>query len=199
LKPVEVREWVARLQDERGLSQRRAVRLLGCNRKTARHISTRGRDEEPRERLKTLAHQNLKWGYKLLWAALRLEGWSINHKKVYRIYKEERLQLRQKGKKRLKSEGRGLPEVASAANGEWALDFVHDALCDGRSFRTLNVIDAFTRQCLHIECDTSLSSERVCGCWNNCVCNGAGRNVCASITALSSAPKFLISGLRSTA
>ena len=51
--------------------------------------------------------------------------------------------------------------AASAANEEWALDFVHDALCDGRSFRTLNVLDAFTRQCLHIECDTSLSSERV--------------------------------------
>lgn len=161
MKPVEERELVAQLQEERGLSQRRAVRLLRCNRKTARHISCRSDDAELRERLKALAHQNLKWGYKLLWAALRQEGWIINHKKVYRLYKEERLQLRQKGKKRLKSEGRGLPEVACGANEEWTLDFVHDALCDGRSFRTLNVIDAFTRQCLHIECDTSLSSERV--------------------------------------
>jgi putative transposase len=161
LKPVEERELVAQLQKERGLSQRRAVRLLRCNRKTARYTSCRSDDAPLRERLKMLAHQNLKWGYKLLWATLRQEGWIINHKKVYRLYKEERLELRQKGKKRLKSEGRGLPEVASTANEEWALDFVHDALCDGRSFRTLNVIDAFTRQCLHIECDTSRSSERV--------------------------------------
>ena len=161
MKPVEARELVAQLQNERRLSQRRAVRLLRCNRKTARHISVRGHDEELRERLKALAHANLKWGYKLLWAALRQEGWLVNHKKVYRIYKEERLELRQKGKKRLKSEGRGLPQPATCANEEWALDFVHDSLCDGRGFRTLNMIDAFSRECLAIETDTSLGSERV--------------------------------------
>ena len=102
---------------------------MRCNRKTARYISCRSDDTELRERLKTLARQNLKWGYKLLWGTLRQEGWIINPKKVYPLYKEERLQLRQKGKKRLKSEGRGLPEASSGANEEWALDFVHDALC----------------------------------------------------------------------
>ena len=149
------------LQVERGLSQRRAVRLIGCNRKTARYLSKRGQDVEVRERLKTLAHQNLAWGYKLLWATLRGENFVVNLKKVYRLYKEEQLQLRRKGKKRLKSEGRGLPQAATQPNQEWCLDFVHDNLSDGRSFRSLTMLDAFTRQCLHIECDTSLSGERV--------------------------------------
>jgi putative transposase len=97
----------------------------------------------------------------MLCGLVRLEGWPVNHKKVYRIYKEEGLQLRRKGRKRLKSEGRGMPQSATASNQEWALDFVHDSLCDGRSFRTLNMIDAFTRECLAIETDTSLGSERV--------------------------------------
>lgn len=161
MTPVEKRTCVAQLQTERALSQRRAARLLVCNRTTARHHPKRGSDQELRERLKALAHQNLAWSYKLLWGALRLEGWLVNHKKVYRLYKEEQLQLRRKGRKRLKSEGRGLPEAARQPNEEWCMDFVHDALTDGRAFRTLNVLDAFTRQCLHIECDTSLSSQRV--------------------------------------
>ena len=85
----------------------------------------------------------------------------MNHKKVYRLYREEGLQLRRKGRKRLKSEGRGLPQSATCANEEWALDFVHDSLSDGRLFRTLNMIDAFTREFLAMETDSSLGSERV--------------------------------------
>lgn len=85
----------------------------------------------------------------------------MNHKKVYRIYKEEKLALRRKGKKRFKSELRGQPESATTSNQLWTMDFVSDALCDGRSFRTLNLVDASTRQCLAIETDTSLSGERV--------------------------------------
>jgi putative transposase len=80
---------------------------------------------------------------------------------VYRLYKEEGLQLRRKGEKRLKSEGRGVPQPATSLNEEWALDFVHDRLSDGRSFRTLNMLDAFSRECLAMETDTSLGGERV--------------------------------------
>jgi putative transposase len=128
---------------------------------TARYIPSPNDDRELRERLTTLASNNPGLGYRMLGGMLRLEGWPVNHKKVYRLYRDEGLQLRRKGKKRLKSEGRGLPQRASCANEEWALDFVHDSLCDGRSFRTLNMIDAFSRECLSIETDTSLGSERV--------------------------------------
>jgi putative transposase len=128
---------------------------------TARYISNSGDDRELRERLATLASNNPGLGYRMLGGMLRLQGWPVNHKKVYRLYRDQGLQLRRKGKKRLKSEGRGMPQPASCANEEWALDFVHDALSDGRSFRTLNMIDAFTRECLAMEADTSLGSERV--------------------------------------
>jgi putative transposase len=96
-----------------------------------------------------------------LHGVLRQEDWRINHKKVYRLYKEEKLELRRKGKKRFKSQLRGQPEKPTAAGQLWTMDFVSDALSDGRCFRTLNLIDAFTRQCLAIETDTSLSGVRV--------------------------------------
>jgi putative transposase len=97
----------------------------------------------------------------MLNGALRLEGWCLNHKRTYRLYKEEKLDLRPKHRKRLRSQSRGRPAAATAANEVWTMDFTSDRLCDGRSFRTLNVLDVFTRRCLAIETDTSLSSERV--------------------------------------
>jgi len=100
-------------------------------------------------------------GYRMLWALLRQDGLLLNHKKVYRLYKANQWALPAKTRKRLKSEGRGLPEPATRPQEEWSLDFLHDALCDGRAFRILNVVDTFTRQALAIECDTSLSGERV--------------------------------------
>lgn len=119
-------------------------------------------DDTPlRTRLKELAHENLRWGYKMLWAALRDQDFVVNHKKVYRLYKEEKLELRRKGKKRFKSELRGQPEKPTAPCQIWTMDFVSDALYDGRSFRILNLVDAFTRQCLAIETDTSLGGKRV--------------------------------------
>lgn len=155
------------LQSQRGYSQRRACRLVHCHRQVARHVSNRS-DDVPlpddvplRERLRELAQQRKRWGYRMLGGALRLEGWNINHKRTYRIYKEEKLDLRPKRRKRIKSEKRGQPQAAKAANEVWTMDFTSDMLCDGRSFRTLNVIDVFTRRCLAIEADTSLSSERV--------------------------------------
>lgn len=149
------------LQDRHGFSQRRACRTTNCHRKTAAHISHRADDAPLRAKLKELAYENLRWGYKLLWGALRVQGIMVNHKKVYRLYKEEKLELRRKGKKRFKSELRGQPAKPVAPCQLWSMDFVSDALCDGRNFRTLNLVDTFTRQCLAIETDTSLGGERV--------------------------------------
>lgn len=152
---------MSHLQEQHGLSQRRASGLIQCNRKTARYLSRRRDESQLTERLKDLAANNPALGYRMLHGILRLEGWPVNHKRVYRLYRGEGLQLRRKGKKRLKSEGRGMPQPATSTNEEWALDFVHDSLSDGRSFRTLNMIDAFSRECLVMETDTSLGSERV--------------------------------------
>jgi len=161
VKPAAKRQVVQHLQQQHDLSQRRACRLTGCNRKSARHLSQRPADAELRVALRALAEQKPAWGYRLLHGALRLDGWRVNHKKVYRVYCEEKLTLRKKPKQRLKCEKRGAPEPLTAPGQRWLLDFIHDRLSDGRSFRTLNLSEGFTRQCLGQEVDTSLSGQRV--------------------------------------
>ena len=161
MKPAVKREAVQHLQSEHGYSQRRACRLTQCHRETARHTSGRTDDAELRERLKALAQEHKRWGYRLLTGTLRLEGFTVNHKRVYRLYTEEKLVLRPKHRKRLKSEKRGPLQAPTRPNQSWTMDFVSDALSDGRPFRTLNIIDTYTRQCLHIEADTSLGGQRV--------------------------------------
>jgi len=152
---------VRHLQKQHGLSQRRACRLVSCNRKSARYVSTRGCDGELRAVLKDLAALKPAWGYRLLHGVLRLDGWCVNRKKTYRLYREEKLGLRPKHKKRLKCEKRGPSAPVTAPNQRWQMDFVHDRLSDGRSFRTLNLTEALTRQCLAQEVDLSLSGVRV--------------------------------------
>jgi putative transposase len=152
---------VLHLQQEHGYSQRRACRLTGCNRNSARHVSRRSDDEPLRVALTELAQEKPAWGYRMLHGRLRLEGWEFNHKKAYRLYREEKLTLRKKSKKRFKCEKRGPVVAASHPYQRWSLDFIHDRLADGRSFRTLNLNDTFTRQCLAQKVDTSLSGHRI--------------------------------------
>lgn len=97
----------------------------------------------------------------MLHGALRLDGWQVNHKKVHRLYREEKLGLRKKSRKRFKCEKRGEVALPAAPGELWVMDFVHDTLANGRSFRTLNLSDSFTRQCLAQEVDTSLTGVRV--------------------------------------
>lgn len=108
------------LQEQHALSQRRACRIIGCNRKSARHVSRRPDDGELRVALVDLAHQKLAWGYRMLHGALRLGHWQVNHKKVYRLYREEKLALRRKNKKRLKCEKRGAPLQPTAPGQQWS-------------------------------------------------------------------------------
>jgi len=111
--------------------------------------------------MKQLADKKAAWDYRMLHGALRLEGWPVNHKKLHRLYREEKLALRTKGKKKLKCQKRGEAEEVTRPQQRWTMDFIHDRLADGRSFRTLNLTDTFTRQCLGQEVDTSLSGKRV--------------------------------------
>lgn len=111
--------------------------------------------------MKQLGEKKTAWGYRLLHGALRLDGWQVNHKQVHRLYRQEKLALRKKGKKRFKSQVRGQVKAAKRPGELWVMDFVQDALADGRGFRALNLGDSFTRQCLAQEVDTSLSGQRV--------------------------------------
>lgn len=145
------------------MSERRACRLVGAHRRTMRY-GRRIRSDEPvvRERLRTLAAERPRWGYRRLHRLLKRELGVINHKRVKRLYRLEGLAIRQRKRKRVARVPRGATPTPSWRPGEaWAMDFMHDVLADGRRFRTLNVLDLATRECLAIEVDTSLPGQRV--------------------------------------
>jgi putative transposase len=142
------------------MTERHACELLGIAVSSCRYDSrTREREREVRMRLVELAHENPRYGSPRLYVLLRREL-SCNHKRVERIYREAGLSLRRKKRKRLVRQ-RVLMMMPLAANEEWALDFVADALATARSVRILTVVDAFTRECLALETDTSIGSLRV--------------------------------------
>jgi len=110
----------------------------------------------------SLTLSNPRWGFGLCFDYLRnVKKLSCNHKRVYRIYKELELNLRIKPKRRIKRDKPEALMVPNAPNQVWSIDFMSDALENGRSFRTFNVIDDFNREYLGIEVDFSLSSERI--------------------------------------
>lgn len=113
------------------------------------------------EIIKAKARQHQRWGYRSIYDRLRMDDWPDNHKRVYRIYRELGLQIsRRKKRKTAKWRGETLPP-ACRLNEVWAMDFVSDQLADGRKIRMLNVIDLYSRECLAIEVDTSISGVRV--------------------------------------
>ena len=121
-----------------------------------------GRDDAPiRTRLRELAALQRRYGYRRLCVLLRREGMLVNHKCVERIYREERLSVRKRKRKRAAGVRVERRPDATAPDERWSLDFVSDALCWGRKLRMLTVVDTYTRESLAIEVDTSLSGARV--------------------------------------
>lgn len=143
------------------MPQRRACRLVGVARSTIRYRSRRGDDEPLRTRLRQLAEQRPRFGYRRLHVLLRRAGIVVNHKRIARLYREEGLAIRRRGRKSVVRLRRGRPTLPQRANEQWALDFVQDALASGRTIRILSVIDVFTREALALEVDTSLPGSRV--------------------------------------
>lgn len=129
---------VAEVMAVHSLSQRRACGLIGITRRGFRRIPTEDRNRELRQR--ALAEERRRWGCPMLYLVLRREGWQINHKRVERSYRKERLSLRRRRRKRL-SHLRVVCERPVAANQTWAVDFIHDSLLCGRRFRALAVLD----------------------------------------------------------
>jgi putative transposase len=146
---------------EKSTSQRRACGLIGLDPKTYRYASRRSDDVEIRDRLKTLAGERRRFGYRRLHILLRREGIALNHKKLFRLYREERLTVRRRGGRKRALGTRAPMTVPQGPNQRWSLDFVADQLIDGRRFRVLVVVDDFTRECLALVVDTSLSGRRV--------------------------------------
>jgi putative transposase len=155
------RSVVHYLGEEWSLSERRACGLAGFCRATVRYRSRRTEDESVRQRLLELATLRKRFGYRRLGLLLRREGMLVNHKRVYRVYRQEGLSLRRRKRKRLTSEGRGPGEAASGPDEVWSLDFVSDCTARSRRLKLLTVVDTFTRESLAIEVDTSISGERV--------------------------------------
>lgn len=118
-------------------------------------------DTELRDRIKELASERRRFGYRRLHILLKREGWELNWKKLYRIYREEGLTVRKRGGRK-RALGTWAPmAIPQGPNQRWSLDFVSDTLSEGRRFRILNVIDDFSRECLASVVDTSLSGQRV--------------------------------------
>jgi len=147
--------------DEKGYSQRRACALIGIAPKTYRYISSRGDDVALRERLRALAGERRRFGYRRLHILLRREGIELNHKKLFRLYREERLTVRRRGGRKRALGTRAPMTLPQSPDQRWSLDFVSDVLADGRRFRVLVVVDDFTRECLALVVDTSISGRRV--------------------------------------
>ena len=146
---------------ERDYSQRRACGLVGLHPKTYRYASTRPDDGTLRIKLKELASQRRRFGYRRLGLLLARQGVRINHKKLYRLYREERLSVRKRGGRKRALGTRAPMAIPQDANLRWSLDFVMDTLVSGRRFRILTVVDDFTRECLGLVVDTSLTALRV--------------------------------------
>jgi putative transposase len=146
---------------DHGYSERRACRLIGVDRTAFQYRARRPDDAGVRERLRELANERRRFGYRRLAVMLKRDGRRMNLKKVYRLYKEERLTVRKRGGRKRALGTRAPMTMPQDANQRWSIDFVQDALDDGRRFRILNVVDDFTRECLASVLDTSLSGVRV--------------------------------------
>jgi putative transposase len=141
------------------VSERRVCGLMGMAVATYRYRSQRT-DEPLRTRLVELARSKPRFGYRRLQVLLQRGGERVNHKRLHRVYREAGLAIRRKKRKHCVREGKPL-QARTSANQEWALGFIHDAVACGRTIRVLSVVDAYTRECLALEVDTSFASRRV--------------------------------------
>ncbi|TAY43383.1 IS3 family transposase [Rhizobium ruizarguesonis] len=159
--PAAKRKVVAHLMSYHEMSERRACKAIGFCRMTVRYETRRDDDHELRERMKALAHERRRFGYRRIHVLLRREGHLVNHKRLFRLYREEKLTVRKRGGRKRAIGTRAPMLVPMVANDRWSLDFVSDQFTDGRRLRILTVVDDSTRECLALVADTSLSGLRV--------------------------------------
>ena len=161
VSPQAKREAVNMLMSAHCFGVTRACGLLSISRSLFCYVSRRGDVVPLRQRIGDIAATKRRYGYRRVYVCLRREGWPVNRKRVYRLYRELGLAVRRRKRKRIGMvERRPLPKPA-AANQSWSMDFVSDGLADGRRLRCLTVVDDCTRECLALEVDTSITGTRV--------------------------------------
>src|SRR6476660_3936908 len=159
--PAVKREAVAHLQVVMGLSERRACSIVDADRTMVRYRSCRPPDTALRARMRELANERRRFGYRRLFILLRREGEPSGLNRIRRLYREEGLSVRRRRGRR-KAVGTRVPILVEAKpNARWSLDFVHDQFANGRRLRILNIVDDVTKECLGAIPDTSLSGRRV--------------------------------------
>jgi putative transposase len=159
--PDAKRKAVAHVVLVHGVSQRRACEVLAVDRSSVRHRSVRPDDAAERATMKAVAAERRRFGYRRIHIMPDRRGIVMNLKKLRRLYREEHLQVRKRGGRKRALGTRRPLAVPQAANDRWSLDFISEALTDRRRFRVLAVVDDFTRECLTLVVDTSLSGARV--------------------------------------
>ncbi len=151
------------LQDRLGLSERRACQIAGQHRSTQRREPCVATDDAAlRTRLRELSRKRPRWGYRRAHATLLTDGWSVNRKRVQRLWREEGLRVPQRRRKRLRLGASTVPAKRLAAQHPdhvWALDYLFDQTADGRILKLLHVVDEFTREALAVECRRRIDSE----------------------------------------
>ena len=160
--PTARREAVQKLTEKYEVSERRACRTVGLSRASFRYRARRKEPEGLRGKLREHAAQRRRWGYKKLTVLLRRDGFAVNPKRVYRIYRDEKLLVHQRRRRRrCTALVRVTPSKATRPNEHWAMDFMGDTLANGRRFRVFTLMDHFTREGLAVEVACSMPARRV--------------------------------------
>ncbi len=160
VSPQAKRLAIEMLQLKHFMSQRRACKLVGLNRSVARYKFEKDQTMLL-EKIKKIAFERRRFGYRRIHLLLKKSGEQVNHKRVWRLYKEAGLKVIKRGGRK-KAVGSRLVKIApQRANQRWSVDFVSDALYDGRRIRLLTIVDDFTRECLKIIVDRSINGQRV--------------------------------------
>ncbi len=167
-------------RETHGISERRACSVIGADRTSMRYRHRRADDAATRIRLKELAAERRRFGWRRLKLLLEREGTRMNHKKLRRLYTEERLQVRRRGGRKRALGTRTPMLLPQGPNQRWSLDFASDTLTDGRRFRILAVVDDFTRESLCLVPDTSLSGARVARELDAIIARRGGPLLCVS-------------------
>ncbi len=161
VKPAAKRAMVSWAQSEYQQSERHSCRLFQVARSTQRYASRKDPQTALRRRLRELAAVRVRWGYRRLTVLLRREGWPVNAKRIYRLYRQEELTVRTTKRNKLARRTRTAVEPATRPNQRWAMDFVADRFSSGYRFRVLTIVDLYTRECLALFVDRSITGAKV--------------------------------------
>lgn len=169
-----------------GLSERAACRLANCPRRTYQYRLRRTDDPRIAERMRAIAAERPRFGWRRINILLQREGIVLNHKRLRRIYRAEQLQVRARKKRHVKYTRGTSVTAATRPNERWSADFVHDTLANGRQIRVMTLIDDYTREALAVEVDFSLPTVRVIRVFDLIVLERGLPETIASTTVLNS-------------